>query len=477
MAKKQVNSKSKSSKNLVVLKKQEIRNTVLIRKANELVEAKYRFDIWETRIFLKMLTMIKSTDTGFKEYLIYINEFINDFQLTTNKNVYAIIKDAAEKMMQKVIKTKLMTEEDGLVDFMSPLVTGFKGRDENEGSFIKLSFHPDMKPLLLELSRRYLTYDFRNVANLSSPYYVRIYEILKQYEKIGQRRLSVTQLKELLGIDAEEYKMYGHFKSDVILKAQQRLGERTDISFEFEEIKRGRRVVDLLFKIYANRPNLVDGDMADDNTVVFVKEIPIEEETDLFQKFYPIVGEYWGINAGEFRKRIVGKTEEDVKNAITFTKEVIKSGAAKNPAGLFLDALTKGLKTKEQVKKDLAEDKKRQFEAKLESLKVLVEQFEEKEADYVKAINDGIRIITQQDETAASRAIERIKESQKLLGEKMTDKTIEDFRQNEFLRGLVKREIMTEYADSFKAIHDAYQPAIHALKNDILVLEPNFKFE
>ena len=189
MAKKQVNSKSKSSKNLVVLKKQEIRNTVLIRKANELVEAKYRFDIWETRIFLKMLTMIKSTDTGFKEYLIYINEFINDFQLTTNKNVYAIIKDAAEKMMQKVIKTKLMTEEDGLVDFMSPLVTGFKGRDENEGSFIKLSFHPDMKPLLLELSRRYLTYDFRNVANLSSPYYVRIYEILKNDEKSHQNKV------------------------------------------------------------------------------------------------------------------------------------------------------------------------------------------------------------------------------------------------------------------------------------------------
>ena len=462
----------------VALKKQEIRDTVLIRKANELVEAKYRFDIWETRIFLKMLTMIKSTDTGFKEYMIYLNEFINDFQLATNKNVYAIIKDAAEKMMKKVIKTKLMTDDDGLVDFMSPLVTGFKGRDENEGSFIKLSFHPDMKPLLLELSRRYLTYDFRNVAHLSSPYYVRLYEILKQYEKIGQRRLTITKLKELLGIEAEDYKMYGHFKSDVIVKAQQRLGERTDISFEFEEVKRGRRVIELLFKIFPNRPNLILPDEEEEEQkIILIQDKQTEQNSELFQKFYPIVGEYWGINAAEFRKRLVGKTDEDVKNAITFTKDVIKSGAAKNPAGLFLEALTKGLKTKEQIRKELADNKKRQLEAKLETLKSLDEQLTILEENYVKAINDGIRSITKQDETAAERAIERIKESQKLLGEKMTDKTIEDFRQNEFLRGLVKREIMTEYADKFQPIHNDYLPAIQEVKNQTLVVEPNFKFE
>jgi plasmid replication initiation protein len=481
MAKKIGNSQSKNGKNSIVPDKQDIRNTVLIRKANELVEAKYRFDIWETRIFLKMLTMIKSTDTGFKEYMIYLNEFINDFQLTTNKNVYAIIKDSAEKMMKKVIKTKLMTEDDGLVDFMSPLVTGFKGRDESEGSFIKLSFHPDMKPLLLELSRRYLTYDFRNVANLSSPYYVRLYEILKQYEKIGQRRLTVEKLKELLGVEAEEYKMYGHFKSDVILKAQQRLSEKTDISFGFEEIKRGRRVAELLFKIYPNYQSQLMGDNVDEKSVVIIRASPTEsveekEDTPVFQKFYPIVGEYWGINAGEFRKRIVGKSEEDIQNAIVFTKEVIKSGAAKNPSGLFLEALTKGLKSKEQVKKELFEEKKRKYEIKITKLNLLVEQLSTSEEAYVKAINDCIRNITQEDPTAAERAIARIKESQKLLGEKMSDKTIEDFRQNEILRGLVKREIMTEYAPKFKPIHDEFLPAIQTLKEQIIEVEPQFQF-
>ena len=30
----------------------------LVRKSNDLVEAKYKLDIWETRIFTKMVTMI-----------------------------------------------------------------------------------------------------------------------------------------------------------------------------------------------------------------------------------------------------------------------------------------------------------------------------------------------------------------------------------------------------------------------------------
>jgi plasmid replication initiation protein len=468
------NEKTKSKKLVPI---NEANDTVLIRKANELVEAKYKFDIWETRIFLKMLTMIKSTDTGFKEYTIYIGEFIKDFQLTTNKQVYQLIKDAAEKMMKKVIKTKLMTEEDGLMDFMSPLVTGFKGKDEVEGSYIKLSFHPDMKPLLLELSRRYLTYDFRNVANLSSPYHVRLYEILKQYERFGQRRLSVTDFKDLLGIGDEDYKLYGHLKSDVILRAQQRLKENTDISFEFEEVKRGRKVTEIIFKIYPNRRKRVSVDVVTEaaapyqalNIIPLVEEIPVSEP--LFEKYYPIVGEYWGVSSVEFKKRVQQKTEEEILMAIAFTKEAIRNGIVKNPAGLFVEALTKGLKTKEQIQKE-ASEMKRQKEAEkkivIDNLTKELEDFEEK---YIKDVNEAIREITKDDPTIAEKAIERIKENQKLLGERITDKTIEDFRQNEFLRGLVKREIMAAYPEIFDPIMTEFDATTKELREKITHLK------
>jgi surfactin synthase thioesterase subunit len=62
-------------------------------------------------------------------------------------------------------------------------------------------------------------------------------------------------------------------------------------------------------------------------------------------------------------------------------------------------------------------------------------------------------------------------------GQKMSDKTIEDFRQNEFLRGLVKREIMNEHIAEFKSVHEAYLPIIQTIKEQIIEVEPNFKFE
>ena len=38
---------------------------IIVREANELVEANYKFDIWEDRIFLMTLAQIKPSDESF----------------------------------------------------------------------------------------------------------------------------------------------------------------------------------------------------------------------------------------------------------------------------------------------------------------------------------------------------------------------------------------------------------------------------
>ena len=59
-----------------------------VRKSNDLVEAKYKFDIWETRVFTKMLTLIRPDDEDFKDYRVYLHEVIGDFDLKKNKEAY-----------------------------------------------------------------------------------------------------------------------------------------------------------------------------------------------------------------------------------------------------------------------------------------------------------------------------------------------------------------------------------------------------
>jgi len=56
----------------------------------------------------------------------------------------------------------------------------------------------------------------------------------------------------MLGIE-KKYKYYGNIKDKIILKAQKELKEKTDIAFEFIEIKEGRkRVVGIIFVIFKN---------------------------------------------------------------------------------------------------------------------------------------------------------------------------------------------------------------------------------
>jgi plasmid replication initiation protein len=88
----------------------------------------------------------------------------------------------------------------------------------------------------------------RNILPLQSFYSQRIYELLKQYSRIGERRMAVDDLREILRLSIA-YDHYGSFKKRVILQAQRELVENTDLSFEFTEIKTGRKVTHLHFRI------------------------------------------------------------------------------------------------------------------------------------------------------------------------------------------------------------------------------------
>lgn len=222
------------------------RNQVqIIRKANELVEARYRFDIWEMRVFAKMLMSIEHNDKDFNKYNIHINELLRDFNLVNAGDNYSAVKEAVQKLQTKIIEIEKDTPE-GVKWFSTPLLISTEGfKNSQDGNYISVQFHPTLKPFLIELKERYLQYDISNLWGLSSMYSIRIYELLKQYERIGKRHFDVENLRLILGLDTTEYKLYGHFKDKIVLKAQRDLLEVTDISFTFKEAKEGRKVIGL----------------------------------------------------------------------------------------------------------------------------------------------------------------------------------------------------------------------------------------
>ena len=72
--------------------------------------------------------------------------------------------------------------------------------------------------------------------------------MLKQYEKLEERSFFLRDLRKILGAE-DIYPAYGNFKQRVLIPAQQELKRKTDINFEIEEIKVGRKVERVKFVI------------------------------------------------------------------------------------------------------------------------------------------------------------------------------------------------------------------------------------
>lgn len=226
----------------------------LVRKSNDLVEARFRFDLYEMRLFLKMVSMVNREDADFQVYRIALHDIVQDFEL--GNSGYERLRDAARRLMSKVI-TLYLDHDLGVMRFETPVVVGLGSFDKNSGvgeRFIEISFHPNLKPHLLNLKSRFLLYDIRNVLRLPSTHSIRMFELLKQYERIGKRRFQVDELKDILGV-ADSYPLYGNFKQRILEKARLDLKKHTDIFFTYEENKRGRSVYELIFHIHSNAPD------------------------------------------------------------------------------------------------------------------------------------------------------------------------------------------------------------------------------
>lgn len=231
------------------------KSTDLVVKGNSLVEARYKLTIWESRVFAKMVTMIHKDDKEFTTYEIGIRDLMIFFETTSN-NDFERIKKVPETLLKKPIKIPITDKGKDAFLVANIISSAIIPREQQltTDSVLKLSFDPKLKPYLLELKKKFLKYDIKNVLRISSPHSVRIYELLKQFESTGWRQINIAEFKEILGIEGK-YKRYNHLKDRVLTQAQKDLGKYTDICFTFEEIKRGRKVIALKFHISQNPHN------------------------------------------------------------------------------------------------------------------------------------------------------------------------------------------------------------------------------
>ncbi|WP_033716258.1 replication initiation protein [Bacillus mycoides] len=282
----------------------QIKENNIVSKSNTLIEANSRLNLVEQKMLLCLASNIEPNDRDFKTYTFPIKQF-HDLLGLNGSTKYTELSKITKELLSKVIEIRA-GEELIQVSWLSSAIY-----NRNKGT-IDMRFDPLLKPFLLELSSKFTSYRLANVVKLKSTYAIRIYELLKQYEDLRERTISLENLRYYL--DAMDvYPNYANFKQRVLKPSQKELNQKTDISFEFEEIKLGRKVQKIRFIIRAQKKK-------DSDLVHFEKKLDKFQQPNTFEQkikrfeerckenVFPKVFEKWAAH-----KEIVLEIIEDIR--------------------------------------------------------------------------------------------------------------------------------------------------------------------
>ena len=222
-----------------------------IIKGNALLESRYKFSLLEMKLTLSVLAQIKRKDEAFKEYRVYVDD-IKDL-IQTKGDIYTYMKDVCRRLKGKNVEIE--TETGHLqTSYFSDIET-YKGR-----GYIDFSISEKMKPYLLQLKSEFTVYDIRNILRCKSVASIRIYQLMKQYEKLGERTIEIKTLKHILGFTETQYTRWSNFKVRIIDAAKKELMKYSDLYFDYTINKKGHFVHSITFHIKKQKQRrLFDG--------------------------------------------------------------------------------------------------------------------------------------------------------------------------------------------------------------------------
>jgi plasmid replication initiation protein len=270
-----------------------------VKKSEFIVKARYKLNPLAIKFISTIIANLKRTDEYNQEYVFKVNEF-KELTGQKTKRIYELLDEATEELLNNPLKIPL---EDG--GFFK--ANWIADAEYKKGSgIISFTISPKLRPFLIEAQQKYLKYRLENILPLKSGYSIRMYEILKDYYNTQSRYgnkvekiIEVSKLREILEIP-QSYQYSSHIKKHILEKSKQELKDHTDIIFDYEEIKTGRKVTHLKFIIQPNPKKLKE------------QEQKIKPYLKSFKTFTDYLRDKWAGNLKFFFAGIDPKTNKEV---------------------------------------------------------------------------------------------------------------------------------------------------------------------
>ena len=227
-----------------------------IVKSNVLIDGKHiHLSVIEIKLLLLCIREIQKGDEVSKKYRIYLKDYLG-MKTDTSTNIYTQSRHYTKELLSRVIEIE---DKKSLLQthILSSVWYEKEGEEEYKGYF-DFTFSPEITPHLFDIKNRFTAYEIENVINLKSIYSIRLYEILKSFEGLGKRTISLDDLRWMLNVE-NKYPLFSEFNKYILKKSHKEMKKTCkDIYFDYIPQRKGRSVNRVLFFIKKKRQQSFD---------------------------------------------------------------------------------------------------------------------------------------------------------------------------------------------------------------------------
>lgn len=220
-------------------------NKKLVAKSNALIDAYYSLSVREHQFIAFAAALIPRTDIKLDhlDITIEIHEFAEFFKLDKKQVRANQLFASADKLYERDI-----TFIDNGVEKRRRWLLGI---DKHQEGKIVLKFSTEILPYLTGLSKNYTLYTIGIVRDFKCQYTFPIYELLAKDRNKNSEvfTISIEQLRKKLCLE-DKYPKFHELKRRVVVPIFDDLENCTDLSIDWELIKRGRSIthIQIIFK-------------------------------------------------------------------------------------------------------------------------------------------------------------------------------------------------------------------------------------
>jgi len=260
-----ITGKQENQKQVLTLNELSKRKVV---EHNSLIKSIAKMDKTPLKMFELAVSCI-NTEEPPKDNTVYLSKIdLFAFFKVTDNDKHSRFKEAIEKM-QKQAFFQIKEEQGKGFKFKSivpiPYVEWTDYNDE-----IKIEFHREIMPYLINLKKNFTQYALSDIAELNSKYSITLYRWLSmnynQYEHYsvkGGRRVEQVEsyrnpsitMEELriLTDTVNEYKIMNDFTRWILEKPLEEITKHTHFNVTYEKVKKGRSIDSIVFHIEKKR--------------------------------------------------------------------------------------------------------------------------------------------------------------------------------------------------------------------------------